>query len=503
MIILLFLILPLTMLTVSAFVIRTGNPTLFLPETYLKKVPLLISLLLVFYTSGFAQQQRVVRTLKDNDTCRAFFLEQFAGLPGQTLNFNTFYLNDHCFNEQAVYTPGYNWISFPKLDRPNDDPVDAQTLLSGIDPFPDNLTLWGLPPQSQDKNYKRYFDQTWSGNLNTVQSTRGYKLELPDESSSYTLDMTGTRLDPSTSIDVYTGYENWVGYFLQQSLSPMDAFSDLLPDLDIAKGYDWTLMNWSMSANNPVWMVVPVDALIKYGDMAVVTVITDRSFQWYQYGQRNASGQISQPEYFSYTEQADYTPIIIQLDGEDQPEEIGAFVNDTCIGACTVKPSDTLVLVRGYMEGNPDDSVSFQVHYSTKSTGKTVKEYFVFNREKQINERRSIKVGEHKPFYLVSFSEKGKPLLSNGELSISVFPNPADRQINIGFILPEKGDVSIEMFDLIGRVVYRQDGLYLQAGSNRVTINTGEFKSPGQMSGLFFIKINASGITGTAKLLVK
>ena len=57
--------------------------------------------------------------------------------------------------EQATYQPGYNWISFPKLDRPNDDPVDAQTLLSGIDPFPSNLTMHGLPPQSHTETSRK------------------------------------------------------------------------------------------------------------------------------------------------------------------------------------------------------------------------------------------------------------------------------------------------------------------------------------------------------------
>ncbi|MDZ7741940.1 MAG: hypothetical protein U5Q03_09380 [Bacteroidota bacterium] len=62
------------------------------------------------------------------------------------------------------------------------------------------------------------------------------------------------------------------------------------------------------------------------------TFYNDHTFQWISSG-NTASGGLLETEYYQFEEQADYTAVYIEPDTTENPLEIGAFVNDTCIGA--------------------------------------------------------------------------------------------------------------------------------------------------------------------------
>lgn len=409
-----------------------------------------------------------------------------------------------CEDEKQMLTAyGYNWLSYPKLERDHiiNEPYNTRSLLENLDPLPDNLTMEGKSGQ-----YSVFFTKEGSvwieDYIPTVQSTRGYKLSTSNSGTTW-LPLTGTRMDPDYPIDVFEGYENWVGYFLLQQQSPLDAFADLLPDMTSAKGHDWTMVQFGTpNGGDPVWVLQPQDAQLRYGDMAIVEVNTNRSFQWNMFGM--PSEEILQmPEQFSYTELPDYAPIFIEPDPANQPLEIGAFVNDTCIGACVVNPADTLVLLRGYMIGDPGDSVVFENYYGTKSSmPNRVSDYYVFNQDNKLREKRTIKIGENKLFHLVSFNKPDEQSGLIAELQLDVHPNPMHNNASISFVLPTENNVKIEVMDQLGRNVNILEQGILFAGFHSFNWDVNNHDGDKLKPGVYIIRLTAGSASAHRKIIV-
>lgn len=77
------------------------------------------------------------------------------------------------------------------------------------------------------------------------------------------------------------------------------------------------------------------------------------------------------------------------------------------------------------------------------------------------------------------------------------YPNPFNNQAIIKYALPEPADVTIEIYDLLGRRVRTLSDGKQQAGYHQVTWN-----SEGQSSGVYFYKIQAGEFSKTDKMLL-
>jgi len=403
----------------------------------------------------------------------------------------------------------YNWVSYPRLPGifGEDDPVDAQSFLSNMYPFPNFLHQDGWAPQAYESQHIRYqFGSGWSifNGLNEIYSSRGYKI-LTDNTGFTYVPMSGTVLPANHEVALYSDpdTENWVGYYLPYPQSPLDALADILPDMEIAKGYDWSVVDMGMNPTIPLWVVFPEDATINYGEMAVITTTTARSFHWNQ-AQKAGGGSLTDPEYYSYSEEPDYTPVFIELDTANQPLEIGAFVNDTCIGATVVEPSDTLTMLRCYMIGNENDSLVFETYYGTKSSQKKrINDYYVLNKEKHLKEQRTIRIGEAKSHYVVSFKQINNATQVDKGLQIGFYPNPVHESGNIEIALNTETQISIEIFDRLGRLITRPFTGYLTKGVHTINWEPVDGQGNELIQGLYIIRVNADGATTNKKIIVK
>ncbi len=357
-----------------------------------------------------------------------------------------------CDVDKRKLNDTYNWISFPKLKR--DETINQEQAsvdaLDNIDPEPDYLTMQGLVNNVSNYVYKQPTGWTYTSNP-TVKSTEGFKLNLHPSTASW-LPYEGSRMQANYPVYVQSGVENWVGYFLPQPQSPLDALSDLLPDLVIARGHNWTLTNISSSPGNPVWVVEPDRAQLKYGDMVVIEVGANRNFTWFELGE-SGKAELPKAEYFTYTEKADYTPLFVELDTTSTAVEIGAFVNDSCVGACVVETADTLVLIKAYVVENSDDTISFQQYDGTKSSSANkIEKYYVRDQQSGIKVQRSIKLNENNKFYVVSFKNR-KTSTGNStteKLEVKLIPNPITTTSTINFNLTERSNVSIRIYGANG-----------------------------------------------------
>jgi hypothetical protein len=411
---------------------------------------------------------------------------------------------------------GWTWLSFPRLERTPNNPtpqtVLAQDRISGTDytslEMQQNKIVNGEPVMT----YVTWNYSGWQNNdLTEVDSKFGYKLYL-EPTENRTIDMLGTVLDPSTTVDIYQGSndpENWEGYWLYESQWPFDAIPDnVLDELTVIKEQDWCCVKeWHYIEGNlvPYWIcaVHKGDVSFDYGDMVILKTNSDLSFQWQRYGNTPSSEEKSATEYFQFNEQSNYTSFFIELDTNSNPQEIGAFIGDSCVGASTVLTNDTNVLIPGYIEGMSGD-VTFEEYYDSLKSGKPkIKEYFVNNIKTRTWEKRIINTGEKQDYYLISF-KTGKITneTESNSVSINCAPNPLKNEVTIKFTVHKECMLQIVVYDLYGKSL----NILQQGDSKAGTYNINWAGTDGNgkplPNGVYILKLRAGTEYAQTKVVI-
>lgn len=426
---------------------------------------------------------------------------------------------------------GFTWLSFPRLlSRIPTNPTVDEVLryYEPEEPPVYNLIPWGyerdtswlhnLPPQQSEEIENVFNGTEWPMNqsLTRVDSKYGYKLNLiyddPTPEKIW-LQMQGTVLSANSPLTLYRRYDNWIGYWLYETQSPLDALApEVLDQLNAIVAQNWICGKYSgMGAGSgqpsTYWLCACHEgkAQLRYGDMVILKTsdgTNNVNFQWQRYGNPVSGKERPETEHFQYTEQPDYMPFVVELDSTQLPTEIGAFVNETCVGATAILPGDTLVMVPGYIEGMTGE-VSFEMYYdSLKSAAPAITEYFVENPNNLIRERRTIYTSEKQDYFLVSFKEKqGERYLPNIP-GIMVIPNPATEKCLVIFTLPQAGKTSIEIIDLSGRKLSNLSKGYLPAGNHSIQVSLIDTTGNKITEGVYLIEVSCGQFRGQSKLII-
>jgi hypothetical protein len=356
---------------------------------------------------------------------------------------------------RSVTTP-WHWLSFPRLQRTANNPVVAIPVLENIDPIPENLQF-----NSNESGILAYIirqNGLWlQPQFNEITSTKGYKLNILDE-GSFTHTMYGSDLNPNTPVLLYVSQndnpENWIGYFLHQSLMPQEAFQGVWEYLTEIKTQYWTMVKVMLNGR-PVWLSPSNVTPIKFGDAVVVKVSEDCTLYWNQSGEPAEESQRVAPEYFDYIEYADYQPWFIQTDSLGDVKEIGLMAGEVCIGASTVKTGDTLVGVSAYAQAVPPGTpVTIATWDGLKTTATITDKYFVIRPETGRKEYRTVHTGEGQPYYYISFTGQQQAFQQNiaqPAYLTGISPNPCREAAFIRFNILKDADVAIEISDINGR----------------------------------------------------
>ena len=364
-----------------------------------------------------------------------------------------------CPEEERTFRNGWNWVSFPKLERENDDAVALAPLLNTMEPMPNEMLVQHrLNTEGNPMTWAEYYDvnQQWTFNpLDDLQSTKGYKIEITDGNDEFQLTTPGTRLDPDYPIMLAGNMlENWIGYYEYQSASdPFEALAFCLDNLRVIK-----MQNWSayyevigIDKGSPIygWLSAKPRP-VKYGDMMIVQGINDCELIWNQIPKPGGKEK-AESSYFEFEEQADYTSVFIELDENTNMNEIGAFVGESCVGATVVEEGDEMVEIQTYLQGVEGDEMYFETHSTSKSAPAEHPDYYVkdFNSMQYVN--RKIRPYDKKPFHLISFKDKSAE--SEEGIMVYHYPNPAKDELNIHFNLMAEENISIELMDINGKVM--------------------------------------------------
>jgi len=81
---------------------------------------------------------------------------------------------------------------------------------------------------------------------------------------------------------------------------------------------------------------------------------------------------------------------------------------------------------------------------------------------------------------------------------LAAFPNPADEMVNISYTLPEKSEVSIALWNVLGQAVQQLEPETLQIGEYNKSFNISELSE-----GNYLIVLNVNGKTATKMIQVK
>jgi hypothetical protein len=402
-------------------------------------------------------------------------------------------------------TPGWNWISFPCLERAGNDAVPSLPLLMSVSPFPeDYLHLKHLIPINQNTIYKNYDNPTWTGILDEVQSTLGYKIETSNDDLTI-LPLTGTVLDPGTTFDLYGRKFNWTGYFLQRTQSPFDAIGiEFLDKIDQITGQYWSCIKKdpspTKSTGGGIWYCACQQGRveIKYGEMVVIGPSEDiTNFHWQMAGQTPIEDPKAPSQSFQYLEKPEYDPLFIELDTLDLPEEIGAFAGDSCIGATMVLPSDTMALICAYSQGFEGEEITFEMIYSTKSGRPKCRDYYVMNHFTGIREQRRIIAGEKQPYFLVSLKQSEESILNETFFNLQVMPNPAKDEFIIAYFTSQNSSVEMQLFNALGVQIHSWNCGIQPEGNYSFKISTYGFHS-----GCYYLMVKAGNIIQMQKILI-
>ena len=131
---------------------------------------------------------------------------------GQRIDLEPVYLQP-VFSQTITFSSGWNWWS-TCID------IDLTQLEAALGSNATGIT-------SQNDGFVSYINGLgWQGSLNSITSSKMYKIETDSE---FSLTLTGTQVNPSEYLITLNPGDNWIGYPLSQSMSLSEAFAGANP----------------------------------------------------------------------------------------------------------------------------------------------------------------------------------------------------------------------------------------------------------------------------------
>ena len=403
-----------------------------------------------------------------------------------------------CHTDKLDLYAGWTWLSFPRIERTDNDAFETIPVLQRIECFPVGLRLNGLI--NNIPIYKEYDPiefPHWTGSLNYVVSTSGYKLYIDYQGGMTSeIDLYGAKLDPETEMTLEPIFENWIGYFLEQSQDPWDALGGqewVDENLQMIKTQFWTtIKECNQGDEECVWRTDGRITPFEYGDMIIL--VTDKenaiTLQWASPVQPPSSMSIPQPEYFSYEEKSDYIPMYMEFDSSSDIQEIAVIADGEYKGAAVRLEGDTIVELNAYLEGTPTGTpLEFETWNGFKASN--IKDnYLVFDNQLQTNVKRQIYAGENRQYYVISLREGEEFNIPENISEAYCRPNPFTGETTITFRLNKSQNTKVEIFNLSGKSIKTMMEGEFPAGLYNLEWKGNNTEGNKVKEGVYFYRIN-------------
>jgi len=350
---------------------------------------------------------------------------------------------DYVYYNTNLSSEGWNWVSFPVMDP--DFPNPIQHVLA---PIADPNILDRVQGEVNGVVVEIYWDEyggEWivPPGMENFRSIDGYKIKMNNTAD---LEVAGWWEDPTTEIHLYEGQYNWVGYFLQESLSIRDAFATVWDNIITIQSKYWAIYR--------PWAQQQIRGTVNPGELYTVTVIEDCDLVW---GTGASVEPYKKPktDYYGYTETSDYEPILVDTVYGAEPEEIGVFVGDKCIGASKVDeyPVQILAYVEDDTTRYGDNELSFQLYNGIKNSTTQVNGVAVYDPVTFAFVDRPVYLNKD-DFAVVRLNTEEAPEIPVEFSLYQNYPNPIRTSTTISFSTPEYTDnAEIEIYNVKGQLV--------------------------------------------------
>lgn len=324
----------------------------------------------------------------------------------------------------------------------------------------------------------------WVNNIGDWMTKEGYLFLM---NGTETLTVEGEIMDPSSPIDIATGY-SFIAYLPADPMNAMDAFETIMnDDLDFVRDSEGQQLrkigpNWV----NGIGDVYPGQGYLVKTQAAQELV--------YPPAAKSAPGNVSpETSYFAFEggnpAEAVYT---LYIDGNlEAGDEVAAFDGNKMVGATVITGEkfendlpifNELVSGEGYETGNP---ITLKVYDRSENTVANVS----FSMTSEYNARTATTFPNGDGEFGIARVEKAAGM-SNLAASIAIYPNPTNSVVTIE--APEAIN-SLRVYNYTGQVVVEK-----VATDANVEINVENFDS-----GIYVVEIETTSGIVTKKLTIQ
>ncbi len=343
----------------------------------------------------------------------------------------------------------------------------------------------------------------------------GYKLTFL-KGEVDTITVVGYTPDPDNTFLFLRGKQNpmlyqesWLGYFLPQAQSLQQAFSRTLDSesAQVFLDYIYSIKTQNkatcrvLAEKDSPWIINPSRIFLKEGDMAVVKILpwSPETMRW----NTAATAFVPTPKTTKFTAQQrkNYTPVFIEFDPSDLPEEVGIYVAGICKGAAVV--DSALIEVNYYAaEAKDDAELEIMFYYGDKGMKKAPAAY-VYNPETMLFEAGSLQASNLGEYGYISFNRnEGSSLVPLVTELKQNYPNPFKGQTNISWILAKDAPVSLDIYNLKGQKVKTLFSGMGVKGRQMAQWNGHDENNREVASGVYFYRLNTPEGVKVHKMMV-
>jgi hypothetical protein len=378
------------------------------------------------------------------------------------------------------FKKGANWTCFPVIDRSTSDSEQAASLLTDI-MHPVKPSLYLLETENPaGKIYWNY--NNWVNESQIMYSTAGYRIHLTRAAD---LEICGSLIDEYTEISLHEGV-NWIGYFLEDSMKPLDAFA---PVLDAISGIKTE--SFALEKIGTDW-VGPQQFTLNYGEMVIVRASQPCTFSWCQDG-KSGSPACHRPvsTLQEYEAKYDYIPVFLKLSEEhyQQDAEVGIWVNGVCRGAEVV--TDSVMMIRAYESwdvlSSRESEISFKHICHGQNAVITMPALFCFSEKKCI---------------FAGFQEEHSTEDTKKKPAAVCFSAVGTSQIELTYSLPQDGPVCVKVFNSRGQLVTTLLDGEQPSGLYTVTWKGADSAGNAVSSGIYFYRVTAGNSSINRKMVL-
>ena len=418
---------------------------------------------------------------------------------------------EYTFTQNAD-TDKWYWLSFPVLDTLTVKATKAYNVFKPLfhTHFTEDLEI--VPTYLEGIYWREagvtnrisWMMNDWTANHNyhVVTYPQGYKVHLMprvsnDYPESFFLQINGYQAPARLHFPIYSGTENWIGYYLAEPQMPEKALASIWDDVLVAKTKDWCLIR-SAENGEMIGKSLPLTC----GEMLVMVTRNIHNFSWSRYTPVSAIRK-SEPKFFVFDEKQDYIPVYVRLEKGllGKIKEISINVRGDCKGAVVVE--DSLEQISAYLD-NPTELIDGDVELGFYFTGQDIDpELGYMTLEPSRLQGMYSAAGHRYPYFELKLREADLAGIVPPKFALNQnYPNPFNPATTISYQLPESGKVRLDVYNLKGQLVKTLiDGTQV-SGMHSIVWNGTDTKNRSVASGVYLYRLSSLNNVQTKRMLL-